>query len=257
MVWASGDAADDALPGVDCVKAKPLKKRCCSRAGGLSRYYSNKSQSFSSLDRVQCTPFGTSALALAKRPSSFDLRRPVSGAGAGAGTPPRFQPATSFRETSPEYDDEAEDAGGAGGSATMLQDNLTSTRCCGGRRSSRPFVAAAGSPTAMDESEAFGEDEEEDSGLLDSGRCPCNDTIFADPCDAFVSPEGSPGGAATPLAMYGSCGLASTASWYGSAAAAAAAAGGYQAAAEMAAAATTPFGTLSVQEQSASRLDGR
>lgn len=68
----SGDPESSAV-GVRC---KPLKKR-----RGLSRFYSSKSQSFSSLELVQCTPYGDSALALAKRPSSFDLQRQAAAAG--------------------------------------------------------------------------------------------------------------------------------------------------------------------------------
>ncbi|PNW78462.1 hypothetical protein CHLRE_09g396550v5 [Chlamydomonas reinhardtii] len=87
MVWVSADASDDAASSVDCVKAKPLKRRCAGgglgRVGGLSRYYSSKSQSFSSLELVtQCTPYGTSSLALAKRRSSFDLQRQAAAATA-------------------------------------------------------------------------------------------------------------------------------------------------------------------------------
>ncbi|KAG2432636.1 hypothetical protein HXX76_008976 [Chlamydomonas incerta] len=89
MVWVSTDASDDAASSIDCVKAKPLKRRCAGgglgRAGGLSRYYSSKSQSFSSLELVtQCTPYGTSSLALAKRRSSFDLQRQAEAAAAAA-----------------------------------------------------------------------------------------------------------------------------------------------------------------------------
>ncbi|GIL76840.1 hypothetical protein Vretimale_8690 [Volvox reticuliferus] len=149
MVWASQEPVDDSAPGIDSVRAKPLKKRCSSRAG-LSRYYSSKSQSFSSLDLVQCTPFGTSAMALAKRPASFDLRR---------GSPRR----------------------------RLSQVTSACARC------------------GNEEEASMSIPDEEDGDQDAPDRCPCNDTIFSDPEEAFVSPEGSPN--ASPLQMCYSGGL--------------------------------------------------
>ncbi|GFR52536.1 hypothetical protein Agub_g15111, partial [Astrephomene gubernaculifera] len=161
MVWASQDNPEDAAAGVESVKVKPLKKRCGSR-NGLSRYYSSKSQSFSSLDLVHCTQFGNSALALAKRPSSFDLRR-------------------------------------HGGSLSPQQ---LGVRCSSLATSAGARSSPQQSIPCMD---VF--NEEEDSA---PDRCPCNDTIFTDPSEAFISPEGSP---SVPSCLgnelYGNCSLAS------------------------------------------------
>lgn len=91
MVWSakpqaeehSGNSdASEATDGFYGVRTKPLKKR-----RGLSRYYASKSQSFSSFEFVQCTAYGDSALALAKRPSSFDLECHDAGAAAAQGVP--------------------------------------------------------------------------------------------------------------------------------------------------------------------------
>ncbi|GLI65301.1 hypothetical protein VaNZ11_008843 [Volvox africanus] len=152
MVWASHEPVDDSTPAIDSVRAKPLKKRCSSRAG-LSRYYSSKSQSFSSLNLVQCTPFGSSAMALAKRPASFDLRR-------GGSPRPRLSHVTA---------------------AFVHSDKEINM--------------------SIPDEDDGGKDSEQEA----PDRCPCNDTIFSDPTEAFMSPEGSPN--TSSLQMYDSCGL--------------------------------------------------
>ncbi|GIL56581.1 hypothetical protein Vafri_11924 [Volvox africanus] len=154
MVWASQEPVDDSTPAIDSVRAKPLKKRCSSRAG-LSRYYSSKSQSFSSLDLVQCTPFGTSAMALAKRPASFDLRR------GGSPRPRLSHITTAFVHSG--YDKEIS--------------------------------------MSIPNEDDGGKDSEQDV----PDRCPCNDTIFSEPTEGFMSPEGSPN--ASSLQVSDSCGL--------------------------------------------------
>ncbi|PNH10097.1 hypothetical protein TSOC_003205 [Tetrabaena socialis] len=147
MVWASHD--DDAGCVSVEIRQRPLKKRCSGSArAGLSRYYAAKSQSFSSLELAYCTQYGTSALALAKRPSSFDLRRHAS---------------------------------------------ASPTHGCVSEHHGMAFMSTT--------------HEEEDDGAAANNPncCPCNDTIFADPADALISPEGS------PLQLYGDCSLASSA----------------------------------------------
>lgn len=68
MVWNSGTVGQvQRSEELDNVRSKPLKRR------GLSKYYSSKSQSFSSLELALATPYGESAMGLAKHPSSMDL----------------------------------------------------------------------------------------------------------------------------------------------------------------------------------------
>jgi len=64
MVIPSLKCEANSSEDLDGVRAKPLKRR------GLSKFYSSKSQSFTSFDAIRITKFGDSSLALAKYPSS-------------------------------------------------------------------------------------------------------------------------------------------------------------------------------------------
>ncbi len=95
MVWGKqhdpSACEDVAASGLDSVRAKPLKRRCGSR-GGLSRFYSSKSQSFSCISSMlDVAPCNGSARALAKRPSSFDLCRDADSGCTGRFAPSRLE----------------------------------------------------------------------------------------------------------------------------------------------------------------------
>lgn len=64
MVWSAHRLDNTCLDDLEAVRVKGLKRR------GLSRFYSDRSQSFSSMELVLCTALGESSLALAKRSSS-------------------------------------------------------------------------------------------------------------------------------------------------------------------------------------------
>lgn len=69
---------------LESTRAKPLKRR------GLSRHYSSKSQSFSSMELVLLTPYGESALALSKTRSSTSEEQEQGTTEARAASPERF-----------------------------------------------------------------------------------------------------------------------------------------------------------------------
>lgn len=87
MVWAGSSSknnASDIDNGGSSLAECSVRMRQLKRTG-LSKFYSSKSQSFSSLELALSSQFGDSAAALSKRPSalSLDLERTTSGSSRG------------------------------------------------------------------------------------------------------------------------------------------------------------------------------
>ncbi|KAG2487827.1 hypothetical protein HYH03_013544 [Edaphochlamys debaryana] len=208
MVWASQQDLhhdDDTAPscsgaGSALSLAKPLKKRCAR--GGLSRYYSSQSKSFTCLDMAAtCSPYGVSALSLAKRPSTLDLQRYLAAVGAASTGGACLPPNPARRGASL-------DSGRPGaGLGLCPEERLAASGARGG------CGAEACEDAANDLGRARSGDSDSplDGGCwsgLDTDSQLCNDTIFANPtdADAFRSPpDGSPSAGSpvrpSPLAL--------------------------------------------------------